>query len=156
MIGRAILPDNMKVILLKDVKTLGKLGEVVNVSDGYAMNFLFPQNMAVQATADAVKRMKDREAADKRRAKKDVSASSKLAEKLEGFELTVTEKANEAGVLYAAVNGKVVAKALRKAGFAVEDDWVEMEPMKEVGERRVTVSLPNGFEAEITLQVETK
>ena len=146
----------MKVILLKDVKTLGKLGEVVNVSDGYAMNFLFPQNAAVQATADAIRRMKEREAAEKRRVKKDVSASSKLAEKLEGFELVLTEKANENGVLYAAVNAKIVAKALRKAGFDIEEDLVEMEPMKEVGERRVTVSIPNGFEAEITVRIETK
>jgi len=146
----------MKVILLKDVKTLGKLGEVVNVSDGYAMNFLFPQNAAVQATADAIRRMKEREAAEKRRVKQDVSASSKLAEKLEGFELVLTEKANENGVLYAAVNAKIVAKALRKAGFDIEEDLVEMEPMKEVGERRVTVSIPNGFEAEITVRIETK
>ena len=146
----------MKVILLKDVKTLGKLGEVVNVSDGYAMNFLFPQNMAVQATADAIQRMKERALAEKRRVKKDVSASSKLAEKLEGFELVIAEKANEDGVLYASVSGKAVAKALRKAKFEVEDGWVEMEPVKEVGERRVTVSIPNGFEAEVLVNVVKK
>lgn len=147
---------DMKVILLKEVKTLGKEGAVVEVSDGYAMNFLFPQNLGIQATADAVRRLKEREAARVRLAKKGDAAAAKLAEKLDGFGLTIKEKADEGGTLYAAVTGKTVAKALRKAGFEVEEDMVEMSPMKEVGEGKATVSLPAGFEAEVSVTVEKK
>lgn len=153
---RRILPVDMKVILLKEVKTLGKEGAVVDVSDGYAMNFLFPQNLGVQATAEALHRLKEQESAKARAAKKGTAAAAKLAEKLDGFLVALKEKANDDGTLYAAVTNKAVAKALRKAGFEVEEDMVEMSPMKEVGEGKATVSLPAGFEAEVAVAVERK
>ncbi|TAK03837.1 50S ribosomal protein L9 [Patescibacteria group bacterium] len=154
--SRVILARSMKVILLKDVKTLGKVGAVAEVSDGYAMNFLFPQNAAIQATADALRRLKEQEAAKTRAAKKGTAAAAKLAQKLDGFLVTLKEKANDDGTLYAAVTAKTVTKALRKAGFEVEEDMIGMAPMKEVGEGRATVSLPAGFEAEVSVAVEKK
>ena len=120
------------------------------------MKFLFRKNAAIQATAEAIRRMKDQEAAKERVQKKGMKVAAVLAQKLEGFELVLQEKANEAGVLYAAVTGKMAAKALRKAGFDVEEGAVRMEPVKETGERRASVSLPHGFEAEILVKVEKK
>lgn len=146
----------MKVILMNDVKALGRRGEVVNVSDGYALNFLFPQNLAVQATAQAIQRLKDQEAKVVRTAKKGETESRKLASRLEGFELMFTEKTSEGGTLFAAVNARSVAAGLKKAGFGVTPDQVEMEPMKEPGERDITVNLPNGFEARVKIIVEKK
>lgn len=146
----------MKVILMTDVKALGRRGEVVNVSDGYALNFLFPQNLAVQATAQAVQRMRDQEAKAVRVAKKGEGEAKKLASRLDGFELVLQEKASESGTFFAAVNAKTVASGLKKAGFGVTPDQVEMDPMKEPGERDVTVNLPNGFEARIKIIVESK
>lgn len=145
----------MKVILLKDVKELGKEGDVKEISDGYALNFLFPQNLAVQATAASIKRLKEKAEIGERRAKKEMKGVAKLAEALEGFDLVLKEKVNEVGTLYAAVTPEKVAKALKKAKFDVTSDMVELEPpMKEAGERRVSIALPQGFEAEITLRVE--
>lgn len=150
-----ILPLGMKVILLKDVKALGREGEVKDVSDGYAMNFLFPQNLAVQATADTLRRMKEREQASERRSKKEMKVFAGAAKDLEGFELVLKEKVSDKGTLYAAVTADTVAKALKKAKFDVTADMVALEPpMKEPGERRVSVELPHGFEAEIVVRVE--
>jgi len=87
----------MKVILLKDIKALGKEREVVNVSDGYAENFLFPQNLAIQATEAALRRTKEQDQAEDRKAKREMSKIADLAKKLEGFELVLKEKASEAG-----------------------------------------------------------
>jgi len=141
---------------MTDVKALGRRGEVVNVSDGYALNFLFPQNLGVQATAQAIQRMRDQEAKVLRVSKKDETESRKLASRLDGHELVLQEKANESGTLFASVNAKSVAAGLKKAGFNVAADQIEMEPMKEPGERDVLVNLPNGFEATIKIIVESK
>lgn len=146
----------MKVILMTDVKALGRRGEVVNVSDGYALNFLFPQNLAVQATAQAIQRMREQEDKAVRVAKKGETESRKLASRLDGFELLFQEKTSESGTLFAAINAKSVAAGLKKAGFGVTADQIEMEPMKEPGERDVLVNLPNGFEATVKIIVESK
>ena len=146
----------MKVILMKDVKALGHRGDVVNVSDGYALNFLFPQNLGVQATEQSVQRMREAEAKLVKVAKKGENEAKKLASALDGFELVVKEKANESGVLYAAVTAKTVATLLKKSGFAVAEDAVELAPMKEPGERDAVVNLPHGFEATIKIIVERK
>jgi large subunit ribosomal protein L9 len=147
----------MKVILLKDVKSLGKEGDVVEVSDGHAMNFLFPQNLGVQATAETLARRTQKEEKAKKMAKREVSASSKSAKALEGVELVMKEKVSEGGTLYAAVNAAAIAKALKKkTKVDVAADMVEVEggPIKEPGERRVTVNLPHGFEANLTVRVD--
>lgn len=145
----------MKVILMADVKTLGRRGGVVEVSDGYARNFLFPQNLAIQATEASIRRMKEQEAAAERQTKRGMKEAGNLAEKLEGYELVLEEKVSEGGKLYAAVTGKAIAKALRKAKFEVEEDMIELsQPIKEVGEREVIVSLPHGFEATVRVRVE--
>lgn len=145
----------MKVILLEDVKTLGKEGSVVEVSDGHARNFIFPQNLGIPATEEALKKMKERETMARKQSQKVVAATGKLAEKLDGYELTLEEKMNEDGVLYAAVTKKVIAKALKKAGFDVEEEMVVLdEPIKKPLERTVTIELPHDFEAEIKLSID--
>lgn len=145
----------MKVILMSDVKALGRRGAVVDVSDGYAHNFLFPQNLAVQATAASLARMREEEAKSVRVAKKGEAEARKLASKLDGFEVLVSEKASDAGTFFAAVTAKTVAAVLKKAGFGVSADMIEMDPFKEPGERDVLVNLPNGFEATIKVIAES-
>ncbi len=145
----------MKVILMVDIKTLGRRGEVVDVSDGYALNFLFPQNLAIQATEESLRRMKEQEAALERAAKKGMKEAGKLAESLEGHEITIKEKGTDKGTFYAAITTKMIAKALKKAGFEVEESAIELSsPIKEPGEREITISLSHGFEATIRLTTE--
>ncbi|SRR3989338_866087 len=147
----------MKVILLKDIKALGKEREVVNVSDGYAENFLFPQNLAIQATEAALRRTKEQDQAEDRKAKREMSKIADLAKKLEGFELVLKEKASEAGHFYSAVTAKMIAQGLKKAGFDVSEKMLELEkPIKEPCERRLTINLPQGFEAEILVRLEAR
>jgi large subunit ribosomal protein L9 len=147
----------MKVILMKDVKDLGKEGDIVDVSDGHARNFLFPQNLAVAATADTMKQKAQKENALSLKVHKEMSVAGDLAAKLEGFELVIREKVSDGGVLYAAVNKKEIASALKKEGFKVDPEAVVIkEPIKELGEYTVSVNLVHGFESEIRIIIEEK
>ncbi len=147
----------MKVILLKEVPTLGKEGDVVEVSDGHALNFLFPQNLAITATPEALQRKKEREEESKKQSSKELSKAGDLARKLDGFELLIEEKANDTGTFYGAVGPEAIAKALKKAGFPVDPEMIELpEPIKEPCERALRINLPLGFESEISLIVESK
>ncbi|MBI4437643.1 50S ribosomal protein L9 [Candidatus Uhrbacteria bacterium] len=147
----------MKVILLGEIKPLGHEGDVVEVSDGHARNFLFPQNLAVPATSDALKKREEREKIAKGKANKALSQVGDLAGRLEGHEVVLTEKVSEGGILFAAVTGKMVASVLKKDGLSVDSDWIEIErPIKEPGEYTANVNLPHGFEAEIKIIVEAK
>lgn len=147
----------MKVILIADVKELGKEGEVVEVSDGHAQNFLFPQNLAVAATVDSLKKKADKEASLSRKEHKELSVIGDLAASLDGFELVLQEKISDGGVLYAAVTGRAIADGLKKEGFNINYEWIELEhPLKEPGDYAVILSFPHGFEAEIKVIIEEK
>lgn len=145
----------MKVILLKNVKSLGREGDVVEVSAGHAQNFLFPETLAVQATATELRRKKDREQALKRADQRELSKAGKVAEELEGFQLLLPQKTNKDGGLYAAITSSTIVKALEEEGFAVKASMLRFsDPIKEVGEYEVTIVFPHDFEAKIQLLVE--
>ncbi|MEK7452105.1 MAG: 50S ribosomal protein L9 [Patescibacteria group bacterium] len=145
----------MKVILLQEVKTLGKEGDVVEVSDGHARNFLFPQNIAIPGTAEAIQKLKEKEQIAKKQSTKAIVSTGKIAERLDGYELTIEEKVNDDGILYASVTRKMIVKALKKAGFTVEEEMVQLkEPIKSPGQKNIIIELPFNFEAEIRLSVE--
>jgi large subunit ribosomal protein L9 len=147
----------MKVILLEDVKDLGKEGDVVEVSDGHARNFLFPQHLAITATADALNKRKEKEKAMSKKEQREVSQTGDLAAQLDGFELILQEKINEGGTLYAAVTKEIIAKALKKEKMKVDPASIQLAaPVKELGEYQVNITLPHGFEAEIRLIIEGK
>ncbi|MFH1253126.1 MAG: 50S ribosomal protein L9 [Candidatus Uhrbacteria bacterium] len=147
----------MKIILLKDVPSYGKEGDIVEVSDGYARNFLFPQNLAVQATPQSEIVVKEKKEKKQRDEKKELKAAGQLASNLDDLEVEVSVKVNEAGKLYAAVSGHDVAEAVKKEKIKIEPDWVKFsQPIKEVGDYEVTINLPHGFEAKINLSVIAK
>jgi len=147
----------MKVILMSDVKELGKEGEIIEVSDGHARNFLFPQNLAIVATADSLKQKAEKEASLTRKEHREMSVAGDLAASLEGFELVLQEKVSDGGVLYAAVTGKAIADALKKAGYKIDPAWIDLaHALKEPGDYTVSISLPHGFEAQIKVLIEEK
>lgn len=148
----------MKVILLKDVKSLGKEGQVIEVSDGHARNFLFPQNLAVSATPDALRAKKEREERLQREAHKELSVYGDIAAKLDGHEVVIEQKMSDSGVFYAAVTQQQIADALKKDGFKqVDKSMIALEhPIKEPGEATVKISFPHGFEAEVRVVIEGK
>lgn len=125
----------MKVILLQDVKALGKSGEVVNVSDGHARNFLFPRHLAQEATEGALKQVEQRIKTEKIKAARLRAEAEELAVKLDQAKITVKAKAGTEGRLYGAVTGKEIAEAVQsQTGLAVDKRKFDLaEPIKHLG-----------------------
>ena len=130
---------------------------MVDVSDGYANNFLFPQALAVPATKEALAKMK----AQEKRAARQVALADKAARKsvteLEGQTLTIQAKANDDGTLYAAVSERDVAKAAEALGVSIKPKQIQFtEPVKDVGEAEVVAVFAGGYEATFTIDVQPK
>jgi len=143
----------MKVLLWQDVEKLGKRGEVVDVRDGYARNFLFPRKLASKPTPSMYKEF---ELAKRRSAKQEaalVSDAKQVAEKLGGVtSVSIEVNTNEEGHLYGAVTPSMISDALRDQGLKVEARAIEIaEPIKQVGTYEVTVNLHH--EVKPTLKV---
>lgn len=133
----------MKVILQADVRGQGKKGEILNVSDGYARNFLLPRKLAIEATADALNAVKNHDAAVARKRAQDKQDAQELAGKLSSMPVRVTKKAGAGGKLFGAVTGKEIADAL-KAQYGVDVDHRKMiidEPVKNYGSYQIKVRL---------------
>lgn len=144
----------MKVVLKQDVKSLGKKGELVTVSDGYARNFLFPKNLASEANAQAMSELKNKEQAEKYRIETETAAAKASAAKIEGKTVKVVAKAGQNGKLFGSVTSKEVAAQI-KADFGVELDKrkVDVEDVKSFGTYPVTVKLNHGVTASLYVQV---
>ncbi len=147
----------MKVILLENVKSKGYKGDVIDVSDGYAQNFLFPQNKAVEATQEAIDRLR----AQAKKAEKEVKRASKAvrdaAQALEGAEILVQAKTNDDGTLYGSVSKNDIIKAAKASSITLKASNLKgYEPVKEVGEHSVTAEFSGGYEASFRLIVEAK
>ena len=146
--------NNMKVILLKEVPKLGKAGEVRQVADGYARNFLFPQGLAEPATDQALKTHARRLTSQKSSGEKERARYQTLAEKLHSTPLRFTLKVGEKGQAFGSVTAQDIADEFAKLGVAVEKDWIELEQgIKTTGEHTVKIRLPHQTEAEMKIEV---
>lgn len=142
----------MKVILLKNIKGLGNGGEIKDVADGYARNFLMPQGLAEPATPEKSQKLKVEKIKQEKEVEASLFATEKLAEKLQGQIVEIPGKVNESGTLYAAITPAKIAGKLKELGFEVAKDQIILpEPIKELGEHLVTLNLEHGLEAEITI-----
>ena len=146
----------MKVILLQDVKGKGKKGQMIEVSDGYARNFMLPRKLAVEATADAVNtmRMNDKAAAEK--AAKERAEAVEISKKLRELTLVVTCKGGGAGRLFGSVTNQEIADALKqKAGITLDKRKIVIsDPIKSVGTYTVTCKLGYEISAPLTVKIE--
>ncbi len=146
----------MKVILLQDVKGKGKKGQMLEISDGYARNFLLPRKLAVEATADAVntKKMNDKAAAEK--AAKEKAEALEISHKLRDMTLVVTAKGGGAGRLFGSVTNQEIADALKaKSGITLDKRKIVMnDPIKSVGTYTVTCKLGYEITAPLTVKIE--
>ena len=141
----------MKVILLKDVENLGKEGEVKEVADGFARNFLVPRNIAEPATDVAIQNAEIKKQKKTEEAKTELEEAQKLAEQLEGRELYIKVK-EEDGKLFGSVNEKTIAKMFKDEGLNVNPERVKLsEPIKEIGEYDAQIGLDHGLEANIKI-----
>ena len=146
----------MKVILLEKVPGLGDIDDVKEVSDGYALNHLFPRHLAVQASAQKVAELKTKEKKRAKDAEKELHEAQSLADRLDGYTLIIEDKANEENLLYAAVTPVRVAEALKTYGFPVNKNMIVSEPIKEIGEYKIKIKLRHGLEAMINLVINAK
>ncbi len=147
----------MKVILLENVKSKGYKGDVIEVSDGYAQNFLFPQNKAVEATQESIDKLN----AQAKRAEKEVRQASKAtrdaAQALDGAKVVVQAKTNEDGTLYGSISKNDIIKAAKASSVVIKtSNLKKYEPIKEVGEHAVVAEFKGGYEANFRVIVEAK
>ena len=144
----------MKLLLRKTVPKLGIVGDIVNVSAGYARNYLLPQRLAVEPT-DANKRKlaEARRIAEQERAEKRARMMS-VAERLAQVEVTITAKANQEGVLYGSVGQREIAAALNEEGHEVEPDQVMLKtPLRHLDNTQVQVKLLDDVEATVKVWI---
>ncbi|MBI9018262.1 MAG: 50S ribosomal protein L9 [Phycisphaerae bacterium] len=144
----------MKLLLHADIPKLGFFGDVVNVKDGYARNYLLPQRLAVVPTESNVKAIENERAAQAEKRRLAREAKVQVAEKVNGVELTISEKANEQGHLYGSVTAAEIAKALREAGHEVKTECVKLaDHITQLGETTVVIRFAEDITAEIKVTV---
>ena len=146
----------MKVVLLKDVKNMGKRDDILTVSDGYARNFLFPQKLAAEATPGTLKEIERKRAAqDAREAELKAEAQAK-AELLKNTVITLQVKCGEKGRLYGSVTAAEVADALEKQhGIKADKRKIDIgDPIRETGIREISVWLYSGITTKMKLDVQ--
>lgn len=145
----------MKVILLKDVKGTGKKDQVLEVSDGYARNFLLPRKIAVEATSDAVNAVERAKGAAKHREDVKQSEAEALSRALKGKVVVVKVRAGEGGKLYGSITSQEIADAIKtQLGVEIDKRKVEpAEPIKSLGQTTVNLKLYAGVSARIIANI---
>ncbi len=144
----------MKVVLKQDVKGLGKKGELVNASDGYARNFLFPKNLAVEANAQNMSELKNREQAEKYRIATETAAAKANAEKISGKTIKITAKAGANGKLFGSVTSKELSEKINdEFGIKVDKKKIVVEDIKQFGTFEFEVKLYTGISAKLFVMV---
>ena len=144
----------MKVVLLADVKGHGKKGELCNVSDGYARNFLFPKKLAIEADNTALNELKNREEAAAHHKQEEINAAKDLASKLDGKEVVIKAKAGGSGKLFGAVTSKeIVAEIKNSLKVEVDRKKMSVADIKNFGEYTAEIKLYKGITAKLTVKV---
>ena len=148
----------MKVILTQDVKGTGKAGEVKDVADGYARNFLIPRKLAVAATAGALKGVEQRQQAETKRAAAEETGARRLAERLTAEPVVVRAKVGDQGRLYGSITSADVAEELsRRLGEPVDKRRIELtEPIRQLGTFQVPIRLHRAVTATLTVDVQAE
>lgn len=147
----------MKVILLQDVKGQGRKGEVVDVNEGYARNFLIKKGLAEAATASKLNDISQKKAAADFHKAEEVKATKAMAEELKGKSFTVKIKAGQNGKVFGSVTGANVADAIQSAGYAVDKKKVILtQPIKTLGTYDIELKLMEGISTKIVVTVEAE
>ena len=146
----------MKVILLQDVKGKGKKGQMIEVSDGYARNFMLPRKIAIEATADAVNTMRMNDKATAERIAREKAEAMDTAKKLRELTVVVKAKGGGAGRLFGSITNQEIADALKASnGIALDKRKIVIsDPIKNVGTYTVTCKLGYEITAPLTVKIE--
>jgi len=144
----------MQVILREDVKALGKMGDVVNVKDGYARNFLIPKGIAVEADPRNIKTLEHEKRKIQEAANRAKTSAEELASKLSSVKIAISAKAGEEDKLFGSVTAMDIADALKKEGFDIDKKKISLgEPIKRLGNYAVNIKVHPEFSAQIIVDV---
>lgn len=143
----------MEVILLEDIATLGHIGDIVKVRDGYARNFLIPQNKALAADTNNVKALEHQKRVASKKLDKARGSAEEIKAGLEKLELSFTQKAGDTGKLFGAVTHMMIAEQLAEKGFTVDRHAIKAEPIKAAGSFKVGVKLHRDVTATVRVVV---
>ncbi len=145
----------MKLILLEDVKGVGKKGDIVNKNDGYAINYLIPKKLAVEATKSNINDLELKKKADERRKKEEYEEAKALGDKIKDKVVKVSVKAGENGKVFGSVTNKEIAAALlSQTGIDIDKKKITFDdPIKMVGRRTVKVKLHPQVTVEMAVEI---
>lgn len=143
----------MEIILLQDVKNVGKKGEIKNVPDGFARNFLLAKKLATVATPEIVAQTKLVEENKNKQLEKEKQETQKMAEALRGKKFIIKTRAKD-GKLFGSITAKEIATEIKKSGYDVPEKSIQTKHIKELGEKRVEINLDFNIKTEIILGVE--
>lgn len=148
----------MKVILLDNIKGVGKKDEVINASDGYARNFLFPKKLAVEANSENMSKLKAKQDANEYKKSQEKEEAQKQAEKLKGILLKIAVKSGENGRIFGSITSKEIADSLKEQ-YKIEVDKKKIdlkEPIKTLGSFTVSIKLYEGVVGSLKIQLIAK
>ncbi len=144
----------MKVILLTDVKGTGKKSDILNVSDGFARNYLFPRKWAMEATPSAVKEVERKHALDEKMEAERRAEANQKAAALKGKTIQITAKCGDKGRLYGSITTQEIANALQEQhGVEVDKRKIDCAAIRQTGEYEATVSVYTGISAKMKVVV---
>ena len=145
----------MKVILLQDVKALGKKGDVVEVSEGYARNMLLKKGMGIEATGKNMNDLKLQKANAEKIARETLEAAQSLGKEMEGKSIKIAVKTGEGGRIFGSVSSKEIAEEIKKQlGYEIDKKKIQIDnPIKALGVTNVSVKLHTKVTAELKVQV---
>jgi large subunit ribosomal protein L9 len=144
----------MKVILKDDIKNLGKMGQVVNVADGYARNYLVPKGLAVEANTKNIKSLEHEKRLIGEKAKKIKNSAQELSDKVLNITLVIKANAGEEGKLFGSVTTMDIAEALKNEGIKIDKKRISLdEPIKRLGTYSVSLKLHSEISTQVNVQV---
>lgn len=144
----------MKVILQKDVKGIGKVGDIVNVSDGYGRNYLIPRGLAIDATESNINILNEKKKALEKKRQKEVEAAQEIAKKLSQETIKLKVKTGENGKLFGSITSKDIQDELNKRGYDIDKKKINLaDAIKTTGTFNVDVKLYPGIQAKIKVEV---
>ncbi len=144
----------MKVLLLKDVKGLGKAGEIKEAKDGYARNFLIPKGFAKLATPEVVEEWKKEQAKKEAELKAELAKINEIKEKLENEKIVIKHKLGANGQLLGSVTNKEIAEVLHQKGYEIDKKQIEHKTIKAPGVYNIDIKLGHGIHAKVQIEVE--
>jgi len=145
----------MKVILLQDIKNVGKKEQVIEANDGYARNFLFPKNLAIEATKDNMLKLQAKKTSEANKKKAEIESNKEIAKKLEKIELIIKVKAGDNGKIFGGVTSKEISEALKKqCNFDIDKKKIVLkETIKNLGRFSAEIKFGDGVNGKLTLNI---